>query len=83
MDDHWQEVNGTNPVEGEPGVELTKTHRSFDKALAEAEVFPRLFLSEIAEDNNGLNLASRPIPALPHQFGKLAETIRGECKRKI
>lgn len=82
VDDHWQEVNGTNPVEGEPGVELTKTHRSFDKALAEAEVFPRLFLSEIAEDNNGLNLASRPIPALPHQFGKLAETIRGECKRK-
>lgn len=82
VEDHWQEVNSANPVEGEPVVELPKTHRSFDTALEEAELFPRLFLSEIAEANNGLNLASRPIPALPHQFGKLAETIRGECKRK-
>jgi transcription-repair coupling factor (superfamily II helicase) len=82
VEDHWQEVNSANPVDGEPVMELPKTHRSFDAALEEAEVFPRLFLSEIAEDNNGLNLASRPIPALPHQFGKLAETIRGECKRK-
>jgi transcription-repair coupling factor (superfamily II helicase) len=95
--DHWQEVNeegrrqkaesrtGTdNPILGSRDpVVLPKIHRSFTEALEEAEVFPRLYLSEIAEANNGLNLASRPIPAIPHQFGKLAETIRGECKRKF
>ncbi|MGF1571069.1 MAG: transcription-repair coupling factor [Nodosilinea sp.] len=63
-------------------VSLPKTHRPFTAALEEAEVFPRLFLSEIAEANQGLNLASRPVPAIPHQFGKLAETIRAEGKRK-
>ncbi|MFM7325034.1 MAG: transcription-repair coupling factor, partial [Nodosilinea sp.] len=60
-----------------------KIHRPFSEALAEAELFPRLWLSALAEVNHqGLNLASRPVPALPHQFGKLAETIRGECQRK-
>jgi transcription-repair coupling factor (superfamily II helicase) len=62
---------------------LPKTHRSFDQALEEAEMFPRLYLSELAEETGGLNLASRPVPAIPHQFGKLAETIRGECKRNF
>lgn len=98
VDDHWQEVNEEGkgqetegdgadgpapqlPISSSPHF-LPKIHRSFEDALEEAEVFPRLYLSEIAEDNHGLNLASRPIPALPHQFGKLAETIRGECNRK-
>ncbi|WOD41389.1 transcription-repair coupling factor [Nodosilinea sp. E11] len=61
---------------------LPKIHRSFLDALSDAEVFPRIDLSEIAEANNGLNLASRPVQAIPHQFGKLAETIRKECDRK-
>ena len=82
IDDHWQEVNSANPVEDEPKIALPKIHRPFEEALEEADIFPRLYLSEIAEDANGLNLASRPIPALPHQFGKLAETIRSECRRK-
>jgi transcription-repair coupling factor (superfamily II helicase) len=82
VEDHWQEVNSASPVEGEPTAELPKIHRPFDESLEEVEIFPRLYLSEIAEENGGLNLASRPIPSIPNQFGKLAETIRGECKRK-
>ncbi len=75
VEDHWQQQTGE---------ELPpKIHRPFSEALAEAEVFPRLWLSALAEAHHqGLNLASRPVPALPHQFGKLAETLRGECQRK-
>ncbi|WP_346290874.1 transcription-repair coupling factor [Sphaerothrix gracilis] len=58
-----------------------RIHRSFEQAAAEIECFQRLYLSEIAEEGNGLNLASRPIPAVPHQFGKLAETLRQERDR--
>jgi transcription-repair coupling factor (superfamily II helicase) len=63
---------------------LPKIHRPFTDTLAEAEVFPRLYLSELTEVNqDSLNLASRPVPAIPHQFGKLAETIRKERDRKF
>ncbi|MGB3136784.1 MAG: transcription-repair coupling factor [Nodosilinea sp.] len=80
VSDHWNEISSSG---GLSGVEaLPKIHRSFLDTLGDAEVFPRLDLSEIAEANNGLNLASRPVPAIPHQFGKLAETIRAESKRK-
>jgi len=37
--------------------------------------FKQLYLSELAEENNGLNLASS-VPVAPHQFAKLAETLR-------
>ena len=75
VEDHWQQQAGEDPP--------PKIHRPFSEALAEAEVFPRLWLSALAEAHQqGLNLASRPVPALPHQFGKLAETLRGECQRK-
>ncbi|MBE9108572.1 transcription-repair coupling factor [Nodosilinea sp. LEGE 07298] len=82
VEDHWQEVNSASPAEGELAVQLPKIHRSFLDALSDADIFPRIDLSEIAEANNGLNLASRPVQAIPHQFGKLAETIRKECDRK-
>jgi transcription-repair coupling factor (superfamily II helicase) len=38
--------------------------------------FQYLRLSEIAVEGEGLNLSSRPVPALPHQFAKLAEILR-------
>ena len=46
------------------------------ECLTEIEVFPRIYLSELAEENKGINLASRAIAAVPHQFGNLARTIR-------
>lgn len=60
---------------------LPNLHRGFADSLATTASFQRLFLSELAEDKQGLNLASRPVPAIPHQFGRLAETLRQERDR--
>ncbi|MBD2260016.1 transcription-repair coupling factor [Pseudanabaena sp. FACHB-2040] len=78
VNDHWVEVNAD--VEAP---QLPKIHRSFNESLTEAEIFQRVHLSELAEEGKGLNLSSRPVPAIPHQFGKLAETIRGERDRNF
>ena len=75
-------------VSGQP---LPRIHRSFVDSLAEVELFDRLYLSELAEEpkvrtaqDKGpapINLASRSVPAIPHQFGRLAETLRDERDR--
>ncbi|MFM7449590.1 MAG: transcription-repair coupling factor [Leptolyngbyaceae cyanobacterium] len=79
--DHWQEVGSASA--GKPP--LPKTHRSFAESLTQVESFNRLYLSELAETvvtgAAPLNLASRPVPAIPHQFGRLAETLRQERDR--
>ncbi|MEH1821211.1 MAG: transcription-repair coupling factor [Nostoc sp.] len=62
---------------------LPKIHRSFDDCLADVAKFKTLYLSELSEENSGINLASRPVPATPHQFAKLAETIRQERDRNF
>ncbi|MEH2174627.1 transcription-repair coupling factor [Nostoc sp.] len=64
-------------------VTLPKIHRSFDECLADVARFKTLYLSELSEENDGINLASRPVPATPHQFAKLAETIRQERDRNF
>ncbi len=62
-------------------------HRPFTACLAEIESrFERLYLTELAEDKLSyqhlpnhlipINLASRPIPAIPHQFANLSKTLR-------
>ncbi len=63
-------------------------HRSFAEFVELTTVFKRLHLSELAEESSGnsttgtkINLASRPIPVIPHQFAKLAETLRDETLR--
>ncbi|AFZ27720.1 transcription-repair coupling factor Mfd [Cylindrospermum stagnale PCC 7417] len=71
-DSQWSVVGG-----------LPQIHRSFDQCLAEAGKFKRLYLSELAEENSGINLASRPVPVTPHQFAKLAETIRQNRDRNF
>ncbi|HEY9851691.1 MAG TPA: transcription-repair coupling factor [Leptolyngbyaceae cyanobacterium] len=63
--------------------QLPKIHRTFDESLKAVEAFHCLYLSELAEENNGLNLASRSIPATPHQFAKIAETLRQERDRNF
>ncbi|MEH2208940.1 MAG: transcription-repair coupling factor [Nostoc sp.] len=70
---------------GEESTPLTlpKIHRSFDECLADVAKFKTLYLSELSEENSGINLASRPVPATPHQFAKLAETIRQERDRNF
>ncbi|MEW5857210.1 MAG: transcription-repair coupling factor, partial [Cyanobacteriota bacterium] len=53
------------------------------------ERFKRLYLSELVESSllnpqsSALNLASRPVPVTPHQFAKIAETLRNERDRSF
>ncbi|MBD2085907.1 transcription-repair coupling factor [Trichocoleus sp. ST-U3] len=69
--------------------ELPKIHRNFDESLAAVERFKRLYLSELVESSvlnpqsSALNLASRPVPVTPHQFAKIAETLRNERDRSF
>ncbi|BAY09170.1 transcription-repair coupling factor [Calothrix sp. NIES-2098] len=64
-------------------VQLPKIHRSFEDCLAAAANFKQVYLSELAEENTGINLASRPVPVTPHQFAKLADTLRQERDRNF
>lgn len=73
VQEHWDEL-------GQPEA-MPATHRHFTETIAQTEIFDRIYLTEIAEVNSGLNLSSRPIPAVPHQFGKLAEILRGEREK--
>ncbi|MFM7426536.1 MAG: transcription-repair coupling factor [Elainella sp.] len=70
-EEQWQEQAG----------QFVKIHRAFEESLAAIAPFDQLYLSELSEVNSGLNLASRPVPAIPHQFGRLAETLRQERDR--
>ncbi|WP_448572877.1 transcription-repair coupling factor [Trichothermofontia sp.] len=83
-EEHYQEVLVT--IQDQGNLEMPALHRSFANCLEDLARFERLDLSEIAEDGNTtapytLNLASRPVPITPHQFGKLAEMVRQERDR--
>jgi transcription-repair coupling factor (superfamily II helicase) len=90
-EEQWQELNDrglseeNQPTDSapvpSPSSPLPPIHRPFSTSLTNLERFDRISLSEIAEENNGLNLSSRPVPAIPHQFGKLADTLRQERDR--
>ncbi|MBM0741684.1 transcription-repair coupling factor [Phormidium sp. CLA17] len=85
------EIEAHSPQAAHP--ELPKIHRTFAESLAEVEQFDRLYLSELAEEIilqhltpntrhlTPINLASRPVPAIPNQFARLAETLRDERDR--
>jgi transcription-repair coupling factor (superfamily II helicase) len=59
-----------------------KLHRSFSECLEEIKKFDRIEVFELAEENRGVNMSSRSIPAIPHQFAKLAQTIRDYREQK-
>jgi transcription-repair coupling factor (superfamily II helicase) len=71
VEEHWRELTLPFPP----------VHQHFDDCRVSLEKFEQIHLSEIAEVNQGTNLASRPVGAIPHQFGKLSELIRGERDR--
>ncbi|MEM6839226.1 MAG: transcription-repair coupling factor [Cyanobacteria bacterium P01_C01_bin.120] len=94
IDEHWHEIQGTGDREQGTGDDqasnppsphppIPKLHRPFTDALEELAVFSTVHLTELAEENGGLNLSSRPVPAIPHQFGKLAETVREQRDRNF
>ena len=82
-EEQWQQLEhgGVEAATSSTSPALPRVHRSFDDSLATAAGYQQLYLSELAEENSGLNLASRPVPAIPHQFGRLAETLRQERDR--
>ncbi|MBE9258646.1 MULTISPECIES: transcription-repair coupling factor [Aphanizomenonaceae] len=83
--DRWVENANSqwSVVSGQLSVGLPKIHRNFDECIGEISNFRKLYLSELSEENHGLNLASRPLPVTPHQFAKLGETIRNERERNF
>lgn len=73
-EEHWQQVKQAP---------ILPIHRRFEHSLHQLNNWQRLYLKELAEEKTGFNLASRPVPATPHQFGKLAEQIRSERERNF
>ncbi|MDP8932748.1 MAG: transcription-repair coupling factor, partial [Cyanobacteriota bacterium] len=72
-------------------LKVPKIHRTFAESMADVAGFDRLELSELAEDPttkkfqssaegdqlpSAINLASRPVPVMPHQFAKLSQMLR-------
>ncbi|ERN41893.1 transcription-repair coupling factor (mfd) [Rubidibacter lacunae KORDI 51-2] len=56
-----------------------RLHRNLDAAIATVSTRQQLHLTELADESSpGIDLASRPLPVAPHQFGKLAEILRGD-----
>ena len=75
IDAQWKLINGEQTL---PKIHRT-TQESFDLLN---DQFHRVILSELDDaTDKAINLSSRPLPITPHQFGKLAEIIRG--KREI
>jgi transcription-repair coupling factor (superfamily II helicase) len=63
---------------------LPPIHRRFAENLSIIEQFECLYLSELVDaspNSEALNLASRPLPVMPHQFAKMAEVLRQERDR--
>ncbi|MBE9076032.1 transcription-repair coupling factor [Romeria aff. gracilis LEGE 07310] len=86
VEEQWREASEmlTNHAEIQlPSGTLPKLHRPLSDALEALEGFQRVELTELAEEGQGMNLASRPVPAIPHQFGRLAETLREERDRNF
>ncbi len=86
MEERWaeaQEALEKHPDVKLPAQGLPRIHKPYAEVLEELSLFQQVGLSEIAEEGVGLNLASRPIPTIPHQFGKLADILRAERDRKF
>ncbi|WP_088240368.1 transcription-repair coupling factor [Calothrix rhizosoleniae] len=75
-EEQWQFIDNE-------GNTLPQIHRILDDSLEDLSRFKTIHLSELAEENNGINLASRSIPVTPHAFAKIAETLRQERDRNF
>ncbi|AFZ05047.1 transcription-repair coupling factor [Oscillatoria nigro-viridis PCC 7112] len=77
-------------------LKVPKIHRTFAESMADVAAFDRLELSELAEYStakktqgsaegdqlpSAINLASRAVPVMPHQFAKLSQMLREERDR--
>jgi transcription-repair coupling factor (superfamily II helicase) len=70
--EEWETLESDTPI----------WHRQFVDLLESIRArFNYLQLGELAIVGEGLNLACRSIPTVPHQFAKIAETLRGYHKQ--
>jgi len=80
VEDSWQESCHEN------GPHLPKIHHDFAESLSHVAQFKRIELSQLYEEierdgQKMFNLAASPVAAVPHQFGRLADTIKNERER--
>lgn len=95
-DEHFQSVTEAEDTAELPA-KVVQIHRTLTDSLLAIETAPqefaRLYLSELATDTASdrlpienpptpVNLAARTLPAMPHQFGKLAELVRGQLDNR-
>ncbi len=78
---HHAEVSASLPPDSLP----PSLHRPVSEALAAADRFPGFDLAELHESDrhpNSFDLASRPVPAHPNAFGRLAALVKGYQQEK-
>ena len=71
---------------GQQCIGRSGANRDIEKAYGSAESFQGFDLAELLEEDshaNSFDLASRPVPAYPNQFGKLGELIKGFRQERI
>jgi transcription-repair coupling factor (superfamily II helicase) len=74
IQEEWQTFPSDTPV----------WHHQFDRSVAQIrDRFNCLRLDELVISGEGLNLACRSIPTIPHQFAKIADTLRGYHKQSF
>ncbi|RMH72577.1 MAG: transcription-repair coupling factor [Cyanobacteria bacterium J007] len=87
VEDHYQ-IAQNHDIPGYPP--LARFHEAIADTFEQTEAFDRLYLSELAESRPAhpdvqkpYNLDSRPVPVMPHQFGKMAAAIREQRDRRF
>ena len=74
IQEEWETLPAGTPV----------WHQQFSTSVARIrDRFNSLRLDELVISGEGLNLACRSIPTIPHQFAKLADTLRGYHKQSF
>jgi transcription-repair coupling factor (superfamily II helicase) len=74
IQEEWETLPSGTPV----------WHRQFaDLVAVVRDRFAMLRVDELAVSGEGLNLSSRAIPTIPHQFAKVADTLRGYHKQNF
>ncbi len=72
IQEEWETLPAGTPV----------WHHQFSTSVAKIhDRFKCLRLDELTVSGEGLNLACRSIPTIPHQFAKIADTLRGYHKQ--
>jgi len=77
---HAEEHHGDQPVAPPPLL-----HVSPERTLERLAAFPGFDLAELHESDghaNGFDLASRPVPAYPNAFGRLAGLVKGHLAER-